>query len=85
MGAILVLLLVFYPILKLWHYTYNEWEQGKQRSTWNITLGIIGSIYAILFLFDHYFYTIWPSQLLLWLIIGLIMASINTSQNNKRA
>lgn len=39
---------------------------------WNVTLASIAVSLFVLFLLDHYFYTIWPAQILLALVIGLM-------------
>ncbi len=66
-GVIPLLFLILFPIFTLF----------KRNSTdWQLILGSIGISFLILFLFDHYFYTIWPTQLLLWVIIGLSLMEI---------
>lgn len=69
-GSIFLLFLIFYPIFLLFK------RINTHPDAWEVTLTAILGSFLVLFMIDHYFYTIWPTQLLLWLIIGLI---INTS------
>lgn len=71
-GAISLLILIFYPIFGLFKRDFNKLDE------WQLILGTIGLSFLVLFLFDHYFYTIWPTQLLLWLIIGLSLKASST-------
>lgn len=66
-GAILFLTLILYPIIALFKRNIDPW---------NMVLLAIGISFLVLFLFDHYFYTIWPTQLLLWLFVGLQLKSL---------
>lgn len=66
-GAIFLFALLIYPILALFKRNIDEWQ---------LVLLATGMAFLTLFLFDHYFYTIWPTQLLLWLIVGLILKSL---------
>jgi hypothetical protein len=63
-GTIFLLILLLYPLNGLFK---------KNIDTWSVILTAIIVSILILFLFDHYFYTIWPTQLLLWLIVGLAL------------
>lgn len=66
-GSLAKLILLILPIILL---------LKRELTAWRITLASIGVSFFALFLIDHYFYTIWPTQLLLWLIIGLILREI---------
>lgn len=73
-GATFLLVTLVFPIIALFK---------SKMTTWQAILGAIGVSFLVLFLFDHYFYTIWPTQLLLWLIVGLSLREItydNSSQ-----
>ena len=61
-GGIILLLLIILPVFTLFKLNLGFW---------NFTLMASGASILILFAFDHYFYTIWPTQLLLWTIVGL--------------
>lgn len=61
-GALFFLILTIYPFSALFKANIREW---------GLFLASAGLGYGALFLFDHYFYTIWPTQLLLWLAVGL--------------
>jgi hypothetical protein len=66
-GSILLLLAIIYPICLLFMRKFELWE---------LILGSIGVSLLFLFLLDHYFYTIWPTQVLLWVIIGFMLREI---------
>lgn len=69
-GSILLLGTIILPIFFLFKRKF------KIFTIWQVFLASIALSILALFLFDHYFYTIWPTQLLLWLIIGLILREI---------
>jgi len=46
--------------------------------TYYLLLATIFLCFLVLMLFDHYFYTLQQTQMLLWLILGLIAAEIKT-------
>ncbi len=75
MGAIPLIFIIFFPIIPLFKQIIHKTRQRIQRE-WSITILAIGLSFLILFFFDHYFYTIWPTQILLWLIVGLALGSI---------
>ncbi len=60
------LFLLLYPIFLLFK---------RKMELWSTSLLAIGVSFLLLFLFDHYFYTIWPTQVLIWLILGIILGS----------
>lgn len=65
-GAILLFMVLLYPFYVLFKRglaNFNEWQA---------ILSILLFSFLALFLLDHYFYTIWPTQLLLWLVVGLV-------------
>ncbi len=67
-GSILLLFLIVFSIITL---------VKTKKESWTILLIAITSGFLVLFLFDHYFYTIWPTQLLLWLVVGLGLNTIS--------
>ena len=73
-GAILLMFLLIYPLVYLLR---------SKKDTWNIILVSLGTSFLVLFLFDHYFYTIWPTQLLLWLLVGLNLAKNSSSHASR--
>lgn len=72
-GAILLILLVVLP-------TYRLIKRGF--TDWGLILISINVAIMFLFILDHYFYTIWQTQLLLWVVIGL---TLNESQKKSSA
>ncbi|HMR55131.1 MAG TPA: O-antigen ligase family protein [Candidatus Doudnabacteria bacterium] len=51
--------------------------------TWSFTLSSICIAIFILFWFDHYFYTYWPAQLLLAVILGLIARELRQPKRSE--
>lgn len=76
-GAIPLLALVTLPIFVLFKRKIGDWQ---------LILFSIGISFLVLFMFDHYFYTIWPTQLLLWIIVGLCLrettSKVGTTYDN---
>jgi hypothetical protein len=68
LGVIFLLILLIFPIYRL----YKQKDDAWSAMIMSIIIGFLA-----LFLFDHYFYTIWPTQLLLWVIVGLSVQSIS--------
>ncbi len=72
--GLLILLFVFWdhvwPLLqRLWQKTTTDREQTISQ----ILLLSVFSAFLLLMMFDHYFYTIWQTQVLLWLVLGLMV------------
>ncbi|HMQ01973.1 MAG TPA: O-antigen ligase family protein [Candidatus Doudnabacteria bacterium] len=72
LGMILILFIV-YHFARLWQITLTK---KTNQSHWPIYLSLIALSIFILFWLDHYFYTIWPTQILLWLILALIIKEV---------
>lgn len=73
-GAILLIILIIFPILLLFKGLFRK---ASSLNYWNLaTLSILGA-FIVLFMVDHYFYTIWPTQILLWLFVGLALNSVS--------
>lgn len=72
-GALVLFAVILFPIISL---AKKVWASIKKNTPdfWQIILLIIGSCFLILFFLDHYFYTIWQTQVLLWMFLGLIAA-----------
>ncbi len=66
-GAVLLIFVILLPILAL---------IKRNMSFWQITLFAIGIAFLALFIIDHYFYTTWQSQILLWVIVGLSLKEL---------
>lgn len=62
---------ILIPIIAIVLMALTRFIGSESPSLWLTTLlaALIGVIF--LFWFDHYFYTYWPPQLLLWLILGM--------------
>ncbi len=74
-GSFILLSAIIYPIIKLYQKVFKQLKT-RVIEYWDGSLAIIGTIILTLFLFDHYFYTIWPTQLLLALCLGLMYRAI---------
>lgn len=70
LGSIFLVFLVLFPLLLIIKGVI------KKPDPWVMTLVTISVAILLLFLIDHYFYTIWPMGILLWLILGLSMATV---------
>ena len=66
-GTIPLIFIIVFPIIALF--------KRRNIKEWDLTILAIGTSFLVLFFFDHYHYTIWPTQLLLWLIVGLALNS----------
>ncbi len=79
--GIIGLFIVFFFVYTLLRFIRsivgNDYSKSNQKITcWQTTLLSIFIVILTLFWFDHYFYTIWPTQMMLWIVIGLIWQSI---------
>lgn len=76
-GLFIVFFLVYTLLRFMRSIVGNDYSKSSQKITcWQTTLLSIFIVILILFWFDHYFYTIWPTQMMLWIVIGLIWQSI---------
>jgi len=71
-GAGLWIIVLLWHLVKLLRPLIKNRQWRTDESVYRLTLGLILFGFMILMLFDHYFYTINQTQLLLWLILGLI-------------
>lgn len=55
----------------------------KRLALWEPTLISIFAGYLVLFFLDHYFYTIWPTMILLWVILGFVLKEGSTWNHNE--
>ncbi len=77
-------------LILLWIFLFHLWQIIKRLKletnvrliTYHLSLIAILSAFLLLMLFDHYFYTLEQTQLLLWIILGLIAAE--TPSINKK-
>jgi len=73
-GAICPIILLLYPIFALIKRESTIWGR--------FLIGILAG-FMVVFLLDHYFYTIWQTQLLLWIILGLALREIQIEPKEK--
>ncbi len=78
------ILITYYKALK---YTITSKKisndiDNPTSDNWSITLSTIAISLFTLFWFDHYFYTYWPGQILLALVIALMWKQIKTDNHN---
>ncbi len=76
LAGLVICIVILYFFYKIFRKTLSSHFDSKQNSDWLIALTSISVIIFTLFWFDHYFYTIWPSQILLWIFIGLMAKEI---------
>ena len=75
-------------IIFAWIFLQHLWlliEKLKYQSsigisTWDLSLVAILTAFLLLMQFDHYFYTLQQTQMLLWVILGIIAAQIKNPQ-----
>lgn len=79
-GAILLIFIIAFPIIGLFKALILSIKHEKL-DPWNLTILAIAGAFLLLFCLDHYFYTIWPTQILLWLMIGLAIETSFTWNN----
>ncbi len=81
-GAGLFIILFLWHLIKLFQRIIkNRRAENNGDYLYQLTLGAILCGFLILMLFDHYFYTINQTQLLLWLVLGLIGREIASSKD----
>jgi O-antigen ligase len=61
---------------------YQVLSKNREHTTYYILLATIFICFLILMQFDHYFYTLQQTQMLLWLILGIIAAEIKTKNES---
>ncbi len=82
----LILIWIFFSHLKAISYPFDKLRTGKLQTkltTYNLLLTTVLICFLILMQFDHYFYTLQQTQMLLWVILGIIAAE--TNQKNPSA
>jgi O-antigen ligase len=77
-GAIILIYLFISYLKNLFLLVWNK----NTFSIYRLSLLCILIGYLILMFFDHYFYTIEQTQILLWMVLGLVAAEI---LNNKKS
>lgn len=75
LGALTIFWLLAVTAKKILSRVWNDYKRTNERFTWNIVLMTIFGSYLLLNLFDHYFYTLWPGQILFWTITGLTLSA----------
>jgi O-antigen ligase len=81
-GALLFILLFFWHLIELLgQLIKNHRHMAADDYLYKFTLLAVLAGFLVLMLFDHYFYTIEQTQLLLWLILGLCAADIARAKN----
>jgi len=74
-GTVLLIILFLFHVKQLLIQIIKNRGEGTD---FKIALIVIFSGYLILMQFDHYFYTIEQTQILLWVVLGIIAAEIQT-------
>jgi O-antigen ligase len=71
--GVLILIWIFLSHLKSLIFNLKS-SKDFQLTAYNLLLIAILSTFLVLMLFDHYFYTLQQTQLLLWITLGVIAA-----------
>ncbi len=79
--GIIGLFIIFFLVYTLFRFIRSifvsvDSKPNQKITCWQTTLLSILMVVLTLFWFDHYFYTIWSTQMMLWIFIGLIWQSI---------
>lgn len=75
----LILISIFlFLLIKLVRFTWNTIDENQ--FLYSLTLLSILTGFLILMFFDHYFYTLQQTEVLLWIILGLITAIIHNKK-----
>ena len=82
--GLVILIFSLYLLYRILRKSLPNLYQQDDNIDWMITLTTLGFMILGLFWFDHYFYTNWSAQLLLWIILGLIAKSTITIKNDKK-
>lgn len=70
-GLIMSFFVIKTLLLTTWKvFSRENIKRPGQNNPWNVTLAAISVTLLILFMLDHYFYTVWPATVLLALILG---------------
>lgn len=80
-GGFIVFFIIFQAIRPNFPRFSIEPRANHKNSTWELMVWSLAIAFIFLSLFDHYFYTYWPTQILFWFIIGANLGSAK-SQNN---
>ncbi len=76
------LILILFIIFTVWNVIKKTFTNAFGEDLyWNVSLSTIGIGILLLFFFDHYFYTIWPTQLLLWFYLGITRSTLSLKGN----
>jgi len=75
-------------LILLWIFLSHFWglikkiksEVNPGLVTFHLLLVTVLATFLLLMQFDHYFYTLQQTQLLLWMILGIISAEMNEKQ-----
>lgn len=74
-GSIFVFLLLIIPIFVLFK------SLSEPKDFWRLTLTSTWVAILCLFVIDHYFYTIWSTEVLLWFFVGLTLSTVPREAN----
>lgn len=74
--GLIILLFVFWDHLQslLKKYIQKDFSQDRGEAIYSALLIAVFSSFLTMMMFDHYFYTIWQTQVLLWLVLGLMVS-----------
>ncbi|MEK7618094.1 MAG: O-antigen ligase family protein, partial [Patescibacteria group bacterium] len=80
-GLLILIWIFFYHMKKIVSsINYQVLSGDKNLATYYMLLATILGSFLVLMLFDHYFYTLQQTQLLLWMVLGLIAVEIKNPQ-----
>jgi hypothetical protein len=74
-GSIILLVLLMIPVIGLFK------SLSETRDYWKLTLASIWVGFLCLFMIDHYFYTVWSTEVLLWVLVGIALSTVPREAN----
>jgi hypothetical protein len=81
-GGGALILFIFWHLYKLVKTLFTSNAEVGESYIFQLVLLCVLLGYLVLMLFDHYFYTLPPTQILLWAILGIIAASVQPKVGN---
>ena len=81
--GLFIMLFSLYFLYRILRKSLSNLYQQDANIDWTLAITSIGLMILGLFWFDHYFYTNWSAQLLLWMVLGLIAKSSIHTESDK--
>jgi hypothetical protein len=80
-GALILIWTFLFHLFGVWNLKisklFKNWKleiRNLQLNLYHLTLSTIVLAFLVLMMFDHYFYTLQQTQMLLWAVLGMMAA-----------